>query len=486
MSTTLKDIRSRMVPASVKKDSGIDSQYLEPASYDKKARKAFKLDLDDMDTVDHEEMVNSSDAFKAQDMVKKNTKAPLREYFGGQPTNSISASSDKVNRAYEDEALDLFEEIATLIEELEGEPHSYFWREVTSHLKNARDTLLQNSLSEEFLDETFKAGKFKLRDGSHVKLTNEDVKVLNSAITSTPNQTKFMKDVTENSKEFNKFLTFAHNVNEDFEAVIDNFLNEATDEQLKSVAVNGADLNEVWEHTKNGALAGAIIGKNVGSVVGTVYGGTVGATAGLAIGAAKHAPKLKSLVNKWNKKKELEPVSEDCNEKESILGTSTPAMDSVPKKKKKEDLQEISSKTLNSYIDGAMHDQMSARMHGDTGRLGKDNKTFKTSAEIDKHIDKRERGMFAAERALARKKSTNDLYSKLGLNKLVKEEDLQEVNQRAFSRITGIKPIGRTTQSHQFANSIGGDSSNYKKLDQVAKDESVTKKALDIIKKKVT
>ena len=320
MALSLKELKNKMVPASAHTGSAEDSQYLSPSEYDKKARREFKLDVASAETVaDHEEMNKSSENFTVQDKIKKNTKAPLREYAeeGAVATKaSVGGDGDvKVNIAYEEEALDLLEEITGLVERLEFD-HGYFWQDVASHLKNARNCLLRqplgesvvSELDEEQLEEAFKRGNFKLRDGSQIKLTKEDVEALNAAVAGTKNATKLVSEITENQKEFSQFLSFAKNLDEGFDAIVDGFLAEATEEQIRSMSDGDVDLQEIWAHAKAGARNGAVIGKNVGAIAGTVYGAAAGATIGGAIGAAKAAPKIKDIVNKWNARKDDQPT----------------------------------------------------------------------------------------------------------------------------------------------------------------------------------
>lgn len=424
MALTLKELKSKMVPASAKAGSDIDSQYLAPASYDKKVRKAF-IDDENPHVVSQQDMDNTSDNFKAQDLVKKNTKAPLREGEGCVP---VSSGNDiRVNEAYEDEALDLLEEITSLVETLEGNI-GYFWQDVSTHLKQARDHLLRQPLGEEttFLEESFKQGSLKLRDGSSVRLTKEDVESLNAAIAGTSNRKKLVSEITETKKEFNNFLSFARRLDEDFDAALDELLNEATDDQLKYIADNDLSEADSWGVVKYSTISGAKIGKNIGAVAGMAYGGAAGAAVGTSIVAAKNAHKVGNLVKKWNKKK---TIKEDC-EKESVLGTAAPAMDSD---KKKKNLQEISAKTLNSYIDGAMDDQKAAMLTRSSNQI-KNNKKFGSTKEIRDFVNKRQKGIDKAEDALKRKEATNNLYKKLGLPKLVKEETLQEISHEAANR----------------------------------------------------
>lgn len=79
-------------------------------------------------------------------------------------------------------------------------------------------------------------------------------------------------------------------------------------------------------------------------------------------------------------------------------------------------LAEISSKKLNAYIEGAIHDQMAVAATKMTDpEHGKNLKKFATDADARKHIDKRGRGIERAEDALARKRAINSLYSRLGI-----------------------------------------------------------------------
>lgn len=413
-----------------------DSQYLEPASYDKKVKKEFGI-TGDTEVSSQDDMDATSDNFKAQDSVKKNTKAPLKESTIDSPASesSVGPVGVSVNYAYEDESLALLEEVTDLIEKLSDETiiSGYYWRDISINLRVVRDILLNQlppPLSEEeggdpLLAEAFSIGPVKLKDGRTIKLTKEDVNVLNQALSSTNNKNKMINDITENQKNFNDFLRFAHGLNEDFSATIDDLLAEATEEQLEYIADNELSEADSWDLLRSTTTAGAIIGGSLGKV----GGGTIGLGLGAGIISAKKALDIAKKVKKWNRKKFV-PEGDD-----SVLGTSAPALDSDEGKKKKEDLQEINSFNYKPARRGTVKWMIQQQAK---------------SGEYEDGVTKPLDDKF--------KKPLDDKFKK----KKKKKEDLQEVNQRAFSRITGIKPIGRTTQSHQFADSIGGDSSNYR------------------------
>ena len=306
MAISLRNLLSEtgVVPASAKKDK-IDNQYLEPASYDKKLRDA--AGADNPDTYDKSAPENQADNFKAQDTVKKNTKAPLKEAA----VEAVeSSSSQEVNELYYDESLDLVEEILDLLDKVneEEDADSYRWRDVAQYLKNTRDSLFQIAAineSEEVLDENFKVGNYKLGDGSSVVLTKEDVKSLNQAVSGTDKKHEMLADVTRSKKEFNQFLTFAKNLKEDYYSTAFDLLEELSVEELEQIADGSMQIEEVWQHTKAGAKAGAKIGGKVGLVAGTAGGALYGGTAGAATGVAKKIAKML----KTHKVKDLEEES---------------------------------------------------------------------------------------------------------------------------------------------------------------------------------
>lgn len=294
MAISLRNLLSEtgVVPASAKKYK-IDNQYLEPASYDKKLRDAAGADTPD--TYDKSAPENQADNFKAQDTVKKNTKAPLKE------AAVESSSSQEVNELYYDESLDLVEEILDLLDKVneEEDADSYRWRDVAQYLKNTRDSLFQIAAineSEEVLDENFKVGNYKLGDGSSVVLTKEDVKSLNQAVSGTDKKHEMLADVTRSKKEFNQFLTFAKNLKEDYYSTAFDLLEELSVEELEQIAEGKIQIEEVWQHTKAGAKAGAKIGGKVGLVAGTAGGALYGGTAGAATGVAKKIAKMLQLL----------------------------------------------------------------------------------------------------------------------------------------------------------------------------------------------
>ena len=381
MALSLKELRARMVPDSAKKDSGIDSQYLKPASFDKKAKKEM---VGDPETIDIEDIQNSSDAFKAQNLVKKNTKAPLREDEAVEGASS-TASLNSVNLAYEDESLETMEEILQIIDEFNID--GYCWKEVSKNLKAARDILLQHHIvtesvenNEDFLAETaFKTGNLKLKDGTTFKLSRKDAAVLNQAVLSSDNQKRVISKVTKTKNDLVDFLEFARNLDEDMESTIEDLLSEGTEEQLNYIIENELSESESWNLIKKSTRLGYASGK----LIGGAYGAAAGAGFATAIIGAKKGAKLARLVNKWNKdikkkkaegkrqitqlKKEVTQIpklSEDegNNDSESILGTSAPAIDSDKKKKNdKDNLQEVSKDRLGRYIVKAADDKANIR-----------------------------------------------------------------------------------------------------------------------------
>lgn len=407
MALSLKELRNKMVPPSAKKDSEIDKQWLEPGSYDEKMVKAMKGEKEEV--YDQHDEKHQADNFTAQNMVKKNAKAPLQE-IEEFPVAS-SPTSSQVNVAYEEEALDLLEDILDIIDDIDTDA-GYYWKDITHHLKSVRDCLLNNVVNEsvEYIEESFKAGTLKLKDGSKVKLTKEDVHVLNIAVAGTSNQTKLIGEVTKDKTEFNHFLTFAKNLKEDYDLALENILSEADESQLEYIVDNELSEGEVWNYVKGGAGVGASVGKNVGAAIGmtggAVYGGAIGGT----IGVAKNAHKMSRLVKKWNKKKSLE---EENNESESILGTSEPALDS-DKKKTKEDLQEVSKELLKRYIKTASKAAVgtAAAIGGIEGNPHSDRIAKNYSRALTKKVSNRMKGIDMAADKLVKEDETIEEISK--------------------------------------------------------------------------
>lgn len=417
-----------------------------------------------------------------------------------------------MDNLYEDEALDLIEEIMDIIEE--DDISELCLRDVVASLKNARDCLVREYVNEDvnLTEEYFKAGSIKLKDKSYVKISKSDARVLNATVSGTENKTKMIESATKSKKDFNEFLSFARSLDEDFSGAIDELLSEASIEDLEYIAENELSEGESWDIISNSTKLGTQIGKKVGSAAGAAGGAMYGAAGGSVIALTK------ALLKKRKGRNINRYFSEDeNNQKKSILGTSAPAMDSDPNeddekkdlqevnqrafsritglkpirpasahqfadsvggdssnykdpakisydksrmkdmsnrgfnydtefyktaskdekialekkwgprasyfKEDVEDLQEISAKALRNYTDEALRDQIAVDLTGSTDpKFGKNRKTFLSNAAKDKHFAKRERGIEAAERALARKKATNDLYKRMGLTKLIKEE----------------------------------------------------------------
>lgn len=362
MAISLEQLRKKMVPDSSKKGSSIDNQWLEPASYDKNAKeKMIGSDAGDVyDQEDHE-----AENFKAQDTVKKNTKAPLRE-MSDAPTETSASNDSAVNQLYEEESIDLIDDILDMMESDTFGVHDYCWKEVTQHLKAARDVLVRANIheSEQFIEESFKVGSLKLHDGSSVKLTKEDVKSLNVAVAGTTNKAKLLDEITRSKKEFHDFLTFSKNLEEDFNIAIDNLLDEATDEQLEHIASNRLSEGEVWRHIKGGTIAGAHVGKNIGAGIGFVGGGAYGGAIGAGVGITRTVARA---VN--NKRKQQQAKMDEHDALEKSLGVANPATDSspnspiIPKKKMNEELG--SNATAKDYIDD-FEKSKNSRFEGDS------------------------------------------------------------------------------------------------------------------------
>lgn len=424
MALNIKEILKRVNPPSAKINSQ-DDQWLEPASHDKKFVKAMSGDPEMYDQDEHE-----AENFKVQDRIKKNTKAPLKEA----DTGPVESSTNSVNELYEEESLELLEEIMDLIEEIDEDSGSmYCWVSISENLRIIRDSLVRSLKEEveyiEYIEESFKVGNLKLKDKTSIKLSKEDVRALNDAVAGTDNKEKLIGDITKSKSHFNDFLEFAHNLSEDFEKGIHDLLSEASIEELEYIIENNLDESRSWETIKTTAKAGALGGAVVGGVVGGVYG----AGAGVGIAALDKARRIQIERAKKKREKEIENHYKSFQGlvkegDKSILGTASPALDSD---EDEEDLQEISNKSLASYIDAAIHDQMAVSATGRTDpKHGINAKHFKNQNDVVKHLMKRQRGIDKAEDAIERKIATNKLYGKLGLNKLIKEEeDLQEISK---------------------------------------------------------
>lgn len=507
---------TKMVPAKSKSGSAIDNQWLEPSSYDKKMVDAMAADPEMYDQEDHE-----AENFTVQNKIKKNTRAPLKE----DETGPVESDSSSVNELYEDEALDLLEEIMDIVDSInEDTGPVYCWQDTVNHLKNARDCLVrslkEDVLSEEVdLNESFKAGSLKLKDKSTVKISKSDAKALNNAIGGTASGEKLYKQATKTKEDFEDFLDFALNINEDFESGIEALLSEASIEDLEYIIEKELDEGQSWDTIKNSAKLGALSGAAVGAAAGGVYGGAIG----VGIAAAKKM-RQKQLQKQERERQKQEREREadqrfyarmiDEDQSKSVLGTAAPAMDSdeddenkedaldeskisghkfsnsiggdssnyrtpttplkfnkptsdskdktykIPNNRaniygdfakkvgdivnvksgsnhfhkmkvidikddmltvaylKEEDLQEVSKRTLHSYIRGSIDDQMSLYFNKETDPLnGKNKRTFDTSADAFKFAMKRQKGIERAENALDRKESISALYKRLGIKK---------------------------------------------------------------------
>lgn len=279
--------RAKMVPTSAKAGKDIDSQWLEPGSYDKRLLNATMghENIYDVDSPEHQ-----ADNFRAQDLVKKNRKLPLKEQGEAAP----STSTNRVGEVYEIESLDLLDEIMDIIEELDEDDYVY-WKSVAASLKDARDNLLASLPLKEDLNESFKVGSISLSDGSTIKISRNDAKALNAALAGTSNKDKLMVDATKSSKDFKEFLEFAHNLNEDFAGAVDSLLEDLTIEQLEYVIENDLDEGEIWNAVKAGTKAGSKVGSKVGQAAGTVAGGMYGGAVG---GGTAIARKIARSVRK--------------------------------------------------------------------------------------------------------------------------------------------------------------------------------------------
>lgn len=382
MSINFKSLLEVMVPASAKVDK-ISNQWLEPASYDEKMVKAMKGEGELI--YDQEAPENQAHNFRAQDLVKKNKKPPLM----GKPLSEDNAEAissegfDSVNAAYEEESLELLEEIMDLIDGIdEDTAPRYGWRSVSRALKEARDSLLSSvvseSLNEEYLDEDFKEGKFKLKDGSNVKLTKEDVKVLNFALSGTDKKKEMLGELSKNKHEFNQFLTFARSLKEDYEPTLASLMEDLSIEDLNYIAENELSEAELWTHIRAGGSAGAAVGSTVGAIAGGVFGASLGAgvAASKSVNRYMKNRKLKKAGvadrRMIKSRHELDESNDQNNEKQSILGTSAPALDSdpntakpkkpLPKSVTEEDLQEISKETAEKYVKRASGEHTMANM----------------------------------------------------------------------------------------------------------------------------
>lgn len=272
----LEASKSNIKPKSSEIDSE-DNRFLPPASYD---RKLVDATFGDSKVSTHGK--EDDENFKTQDKVKKHTGAPLRE----SGVEEIQPSSNSlVNRAYADESFDLLEELVELMEE--GDEDAYFWKHVAENLKCARDCLLNSIVSESAveLDENFSVGKIKLHDGSSITVSKDDARILNYALVNTKDKDSFLNEVTKNKKEFNNFLKFARNLNEDYSKTLDDLLENLDENELYFLEDSDLSEAELWKRIKSGARQGAETGAKVGAAGGAAVGGTVGAAAGGAYGA---------------------------------------------------------------------------------------------------------------------------------------------------------------------------------------------------------
>ena len=96
-----------------------------------------------------------------------------------------------------------------------------------------------------------------------------------------------LADVTKNEKEFKQFLTFAHNLKEDYTGTLDALLESLSPDQLQDVIDQELSEGDIWNSVAGGAKAGAKVGKAVGAAAGMAGGAAYGAAAGGAIGVGK-------------------------------------------------------------------------------------------------------------------------------------------------------------------------------------------------------
>lgn len=337
MAKSFKSMLEVMVPASAKKGSGIENQWLEPASYDEKMVKAMKGD-NGPDVYDHKDHL--ADNFKAQDSIKKNTKAPLVK-----EEDIALLEQDEIYDLAEEKSLDLIEEILDILDNLNEDVSNPIWLDVAPKLEAVRD-LLSRTVSESQLDESFKVGKNQLGDGSSVKLTKEDIKLLKTAIANTNNKDKLLSSITKSKADFNDFMAFARSLNEDVGAIEDLLFEQDDDERRRG------NLHAI----KTSTTAGARIGAAVGGAIGGAYG----AAAGTAYVAGKYATKGVLAFKRRREEKKREQARQQASHNPHAPHKSTidhnpherprrpgPANDNL---REERILSELSKQTLTRYI----------------------------------------------------------------------------------------------------------------------------------------
>lgn len=350
-----------MVPASAKKGSAIDDQWLPPSSYDKKMMDAMMGNPENIYDVD--DPAHAAHNFKAQNLVKKNTKLPLRE---SDTSEASSGSYDSVNEAYEEEAMDLIEEVMDLIDDIDEDDHVH-WETITGYLRSIRDVLLRccvNESADFIVEETFKVGNIKLLDGTQVRLSKEDAAALNIAVSGTKNRDSMLADVMRTNKHFKDFMGFANSLREDYGSTVDSLLEDLSEGELLEYTDTELTEAQIWQKIKTGAIVGSRVGSRLGAVAGGVAGGAYGASIGGAVGVGSSVREV--MRKRKQKANEADPYLhiEDCNnDDKSIVGSAAPAMDSDPNDKKKdkqpkkeEDLQEISKELAGRYIEKSAKD----------------------------------------------------------------------------------------------------------------------------------
>lgn len=245
---------SKEFPASAKVTAG---EFLEPESYDKGVKKKIFGDEKVFDAKD------TLDADLANDKVSKgNTDINKSETI-------VKEGQEDVHFVHKEEAFDLYDEIADLLENLDIlSPTNYNWTNISSSLRSVRDMVLSSNpeisstqtdtkISEnEELEEAYKAGSLKLKDGSTVKVSKDDANALNKMLKSTSSKDDMNEDVTKDKKSFEEILVFAKSINEEFT------LDEVSVDYLNKYINASSDSNdEAKEEAKKGNNNGTVNSK---------------------------------------------------------------------------------------------------------------------------------------------------------------------------------------------------------------------------------
>lgn len=215
-----------------------DDQWLAPAAHDKKM-------LDMMgDVLVHDVADYDEDNFSAgKDLKKDTSKAAHTTSYGNPEMPLVKEDQDDVSYVYQEHCYDLLDEIVDLLDNLVGATNSSYstYQTVNGGLRDVRDTLLQHTPrtddateaaydvpvpmetvgESENIQEAFKPGNLKLKDGTLAHLSSSDATHLNKMMGSTQDRKGMMSTLMKNKKEFSEMITFAKDLKEvvDFEEV---------------------------------------------------------------------------------------------------------------------------------------------------------------------------------------------------------------------------------------------------------------------------